>query len=124
VPQTSKRFVREQVQLQKSARQQGREAGVGNVRMFHTPYALYQFSKLPDSAQVRVPERIPRDSRDEQKVFNMYLGRGLRENFANDKGAAANFSFVCSSHLAAAGTTRDRRHPDVCSGASTLLWRS
>jgi len=45
------------------------------MRLFHTPYALYQFSKLPENAQANVLGRIPQGTEDEKRVYAMYYGR-------------------------------------------------
>jgi len=78
-----KRFVRNQVALANqrgdaeaaaAARRQGAAAGLKgrDMRLFYTPYSLYQFSKLPVNAQARVLEAIPHDTADEQGVYSMY----------------------------------------------------
>lgn len=81
-----KRFVRNQVALANQrgdaeaaaeARRQGSAAGLRgrDMRLFHTPYALYQFSKLPDNAQANVLGQIPQGTDDEKLAYGWYYRR-------------------------------------------------
>jgi hypothetical protein len=83
---TMKRFVRNQVALANQrgdaeaaaeARRQGLAAGLKGreMRLFHTPYALYQFSKLPDNAQATVLGQIPQGTDDEKRIYSMYRSK-------------------------------------------------